>query len=72
MVTGGALLYVIMLYGFAPLWNTDIVNFTLRVPFFISHLLFGAAVGGWVCWQLGYAGAGLRLRAHRPRLGGAA
>jgi len=68
-VAGGALLYVIMLYGFAPLWNTEIVNFTPRVPFFLSHLLFGAAVGGWVYWQIGYAGAGLRLHARRPRLG---
>jgi hypothetical protein len=71
-VAGGALLYVIMLYGFAPLWNTEIVDFTPRVPFFLSHLLFGAAVGGWVYWKLGYAGAGIRLQAHRPRLGGAA
>jgi len=71
-VAGGALLYVIMLYGFAPLWNTEIVDFTPRVPFFLSHLLFGAAVGGWVYWRLGYAGAGIRLQAHRPRLGGAA
>jgi hypothetical protein len=71
-VAGGALLYVIMMYGFAPLWNTDIVNFTPRVPFFISHLLFGAAAGGWVYWQLGFSGASLRLRVHRPRLGGAA
>jgi len=70
-VAGGALLYVIMLYGFAPLWNTEIVDFTPRVPFFLSHLLFGAAVGGWLYWQIGYAGAGLRLHAHRPGLGGA-
>jgi len=71
-VAGGALLYVIMMYGFAPLWNTNIVNFTPRVPFFLSHLLFGAAVGGWVYWQAGHAGAGLRLRAHRPGLGSTA
>ena len=71
-VAGGALLYVIMLYGFAPLWNTEIVNFTPRVPFFLSHLLFGATVGGWVYWQTVHAGAGMRLRAHRPELGGAA
>jgi hypothetical protein len=70
-MAGGALLYVIMLYGFAPLWNTEIVDFTPRVPFFLSHLLFGAAVGGWVYWQIGYVGAALRLHAHRPRLGGA-
>ncbi len=70
-VAGGALLYVIMMYGFAPLCNTNIVNFTPRVPFFLSHLLFGAVVGGWVYWQLGHARAGMRLRAHRPRLGGA-
>jgi hypothetical protein len=68
---GGALLYVIMLYGFAPLWNTEIVNFTARVPFFLSHLLFGAAVGGWVYWRLGEARAGMRVQAHRPRLGSA-
>jgi hypothetical protein len=47
------------------------VDFTPRVPFFVSHLLFGAAVGGWVSWKLGPAHAGMRLRAHRPRLGGA-
>jgi hypothetical protein len=69
---GGTLLYVIMLYGFAPLSNTEIVDFTPRVAFLLSHLLFGAVVGGWVYWQVGYAGAGLRLQAHRPRLGGAA
>jgi hypothetical protein len=66
---GGALLYVIMLYGFAPLWNTEIVNFTPRVPFFLGHLLYGATVGGWVYWQAGHAGAGMRLRAHRSTLG---
>jgi len=68
-VGSGALLYVIMMYGFAPLWNTEIVNFTPRVPFFISHLLFGAIVGGWVYWQLGHAPGGTRLRARRPQLG---
>ena len=68
---GGALLYGVMMYGFAPLWNTEIVNFTPRVPFFLSHLLFGAAVGGWVYWRLGEAGEGIRVAAHRPRLGGA-
>src|SRR6266478_8918932 len=46
-----------MLYGFAPLWNTEIVNFTPRVPFFLSHLLFGVTVGGWVNWQIGCASA---------------
>jgi hypothetical protein len=70
-VVGGALLYVIMMYGSAPLWNREIVDFTPRVPFFASHLLFGATVGGWVYWRLGYAGAGMRLRARRPGLGGA-
>jgi len=70
-VGGGALLYVIMMYGFAPLWNTEIVNFTPRVPFFISHLLFGAIVGGWVYWQLGHAPAGTRMRARGPQLGSA-
>jgi len=70
-VAGGALLYVIMMYGFAPLWNTEIVDFTPRVPFFVSHLLFGAVVGGWVYRMLGPARAAIRLRAHRPRLGGA-
>ena len=71
-IAGGALLYVIMLYGFAPLWNTEIVDFTPRVPFFLSHLLFGAVVGGWVYWQAAYAGTPMRLRAHHPPLGGAA
>lgn len=45
---GGALLFVIMMYGAAPLWNTTIVHFTARVPFFLSHLLFGAIATGWV------------------------
>lgn len=71
-IAGAALLYVIMIYGIAPLWNTEIVDFTPRVPFFLSHLLFGAAAGGWVYWQLGQAGARMRMRAHRPELGGAA
>jgi hypothetical protein len=70
-VAGGALLYVIMMYGFAPVWNTEIVNFTPRVPFFVSHLLFGATVGGWVYWRLAGARASVRLRARQPGLGGA-
>jgi hypothetical protein len=45
---GGALLYVIMMYGVAPVLNDEIVHFTPRVPFFISHLLFGAVATGWV------------------------
>jgi hypothetical protein len=68
---GGALLYVIMLYGFAPLWNSEIVNFTPRLPFFFGHLLFGATVGGWVYWRLAAAGAGTRLHIRQPRLRGA-
>jgi hypothetical protein len=68
-VAGGALLYVIMLYGFAPLWNTEIVNFTPRVPFFLSHLLFGAITGGWVYWRLGHSAAGMPLPARGPQLG---
>jgi hypothetical protein len=60
-----------MLYGFAPLWNTEIVNFTPRVPFFFSHVLFGAVVGGWVYWRLGDIRAGVRALAHGPRLDGA-
>ena len=63
---------MIMPYGFAPLWNTEIVDFTPRVPFFLGHLLFGAVAGGWVYWQIGYAGAHMRLQTHRPRFGGAA
>jgi hypothetical protein len=68
---GGALLYVIMLYGFAPLWNSEIVNFTPRLPFFFGHLLFGATVGGWVYWRLAAAGAGTRLHIRQPWLHGA-
>lgn len=68
---GGGLLYVIMIYGFAPLWNTEIVDFTPRVPFFLSHLLFGAAVGAWVYWRLGYARRGLGMAVGRTRLGSA-
>jgi hypothetical protein len=68
---GGALLYVIMLYGLAPALNSDIVNFTPRLPFFFSHLLFGATVGGWVYWKVAAAGAGTRLHVREPRLRGA-
>ena len=70
-MAGGAALYVIMLYGLAPSLNTDIVNFTPRVPFFFGHLLFGAAVGGWVYWKIAAAGARTRLHGRQPRLGGA-
>jgi hypothetical protein len=68
-MAGGALLYVIMMYGFAPLWNREIVDFTPRVPFLLSHLLFGAAVGGWVYWSLGHARRGLGMAPGRARLG---
>jgi len=68
---GGALLYVIMIYGLAPALNSEIVNFTPRVPFFFSHLLFGATVGGWVYWKIATPGAITRLRAHQPGLRGA-
>lgn len=68
---GGALLYVIMLYGLAPALNTEFVNFTPRVPFFFGHLLFGATVGGWVYWKLGAAKAGARLPVRQPGLHGA-
>ena len=68
---GGALLYLIMVYGLAPALNSEIVNFTPRVPFFFSHLLFGAAVGGWVYWKIAAPGAITRLQAHQPRLRGA-
>jgi len=68
---GGALLYVIMIYGLAPALNSEIVNFTPRVPFFFSHLLFGATVGGWVYWKIATPGAMTRLQAHQPTLRGA-
>jgi hypothetical protein len=68
---GGALLYAIMLYGLAPALNTDVVNFTPRVPFLFSHLLFGATVAGWVYWKIAAAPAGTRLQARRSRLRGA-
>jgi hypothetical protein len=68
---GGALLYVVMLYVFAPLWNTEIVHFTPRVPFFLSHLLFGATVGGWVYRRLAHTAASIRVQAHQPGLHGA-
>lgn len=48
---GGGLLYVIMMYGVAPALNSEIVDFTPRVPFLISHLLFGATVGAFVYWR---------------------
>lgn len=52
---GGALLYVIMMYGVAPWLNTTITHFTPRVPFFLAHLVFGATVGGFVYWRRAYA-----------------
>ncbi len=63
---GGALLYVIMIYAVAPAWNSEIVDFTPRVPFFISHLLYGGVVGAWVYWQRGYERSGAALIARRP------
>ncbi len=63
---GGALLYVIMIYAVAPAWNSEIVDFTPRVPFFISHLLYGGVVGAWVYWQRGYERSGAALSARRP------
>jgi hypothetical protein len=65
------LLYVIMMYALGPALNTDIVNFTPRVPFFVSHLLFGATVGVWVYWKMATAGAGTRLQVNQARLHGA-
>ena len=52
-MAAGAPLDVIMLYGFAPLWNTEIMDFSPRVPFFLGHLLFGTAAGGWAYWHSG-------------------
>jgi hypothetical protein len=68
---GGALLYVIMMYGLGPALNTDIVNFTPRVPFFVSHLLFGATVGAWVYWKTAAAVSGSRLQVGQAQLRGA-
>lgn len=50
-MVGGALLYVIMMYGVAPALNPEIVQFTRRAPFFVGHLLFGATVGAFVSWR---------------------
>ena len=66
-MAGGAVLYVIMMYGFAPRWNTESVNFTPRVPFFLSHLLFGALVGGWVWLRLAGPRGHLGVRAQLRR-----
>lgn len=52
-MAGGALLYVIMIYGVAPVLNSTIENFTPRVPFFFAHLVFGATVGAFVYWRAG-------------------
>ena len=70
-IAGGALLYLIMLYGLAPALNSEIVNFTPRVPFFFSHLLFGATVGGWVYWKIATPGVITRMQARQPGLRGA-
>ena len=35
---------MIMMYGFAPLWNRKIADATPHVQFFLSHLLVGTAV----------------------------
>jgi hypothetical protein len=48
---GGALLYVIMMYGVAPALNTNISDFTPRGPFFIAHLIYGATVAAFVYWR---------------------
>jgi hypothetical protein len=48
---GGALLYVIMMYAVAPALNTNISDFTPRGPFFLSHLVYGATVAGFVYWR---------------------
>jgi hypothetical protein len=63
---GGALLYVIMMYGVAPAVNSEIVQFTPRVPFFVSHLLFGATVGAIVHWRSA-AASGRDRRNHGAR-----
>jgi hypothetical protein len=36
-----------MVHVAAPIGNTDIVHFTAHVPFFLSHLAFGAVTGAW-------------------------
>jgi hypothetical protein len=66
---GGALLYVIMMYIVAPAMNSEIVDFTPRVPFFISHLLFGATAAGFVYWQAARVAHGAGRPAHQFRLG---
>lgn len=48
---GGALLYVIMIYGIATALNSEIVDFTPRGPFFAAHLLYGATAGAFVYWR---------------------
>lgn len=50
-ILGGALLYVIMMYGIAPVMNSEISDSTARAPFFAAHLLFGAVTGAFVYWR---------------------
>lgn len=50
-MVGGALLYMIMMYGVSPALNPEIVQFTPHAPFFVGHLLFGATVGAFVSWR---------------------
>jgi hypothetical protein len=50
-VVGGALLYTIMMYGIAPVLNSEISDSTARAPFFAAHLLFGAVTGAFVYWR---------------------
>lgn len=49
--TGGAILYLIMMYAVSPALNTNIKDFTPRAPFFFAHLLYGATVAGFVYWR---------------------
>ena len=48
---GGGLLYVVMMYAVAPSLNTEITEFTARVPFLIAHLAFGAVTGAFIYWR---------------------
>ncbi len=56
--------------GFLAILNVCFAAWVFRapVPFFLSRLLFSAAVGGWAYWNLGY-GRGLGLAGRQ--LGGA-
>jgi hypothetical protein len=51
-VAGAGVLYLVMMYLVLPWANPLMCDATPRTPFFVSHLVFGAAFA-LVAWPLG-------------------